>query len=31
MKRGERDRVEGAMDTAKGRVEEALGHLGCNS
>ena len=27
MKRGERDRVEGAMDTTKGRTEEALGAL----
>ena len=27
MKSGERDRVEGAMDKAKGRAEEALGAL----
>ena len=30
MKRGERDRVEGAMDKAKGRTEEALGALAGN-
>lgn len=27
MKSGKRDRVEGAMDKAKGRAEEALGAL----
>jgi uncharacterized protein YjbJ (UPF0337 family) len=27
MKSGNQDRVEGAMDTAKGRTEEALGAL----
>ena len=30
MKRSERDRVEGSMDKAKGRTEEALGALAGN-
>ena len=30
MKSGNQDRVEGAMDTAKGRTEEALGALAGN-